>query len=540
MRQSVQHKLDVTWGLLLVFVVGSGTLALVLARQQRYDALYVNVVNQQQVWLSDLSHQGTAVLTSMLQGESVHGEERQALANAIERMEQNVSALQSGDRVLLREDRWVELPRFDDAMVRQSLRATRLSWARLSDVLRHVVRLEGGREARTALETIHRNLERSSHELRSVLQALSLNLERWALNRTLRLSQVQLLLMASAIVLFLLGLGVLRRYLIRPLQQMAQGIDAMRGTGQLVKLRAPRDDEFRLVAGEFNRLAETVEEQKHRLREQVETLQQMNHELEQLSRVKNRFLSTVSHQLRTPLTAIMEGTALLRDGAVGSLNTDQQDFLATMAKESHRLEDLVNSVLELASLQSGHRILTRKLDDVTVVLQETCASWRRAASSRAIHVELGELEHVFMDRAAISRVLDHLIRNALRHTSAQGCIRVNAAVRDGFVEVAVADTGPGIAPEQMSRLFEPFEHLQRTEAPGSIGTGLGLAICKEIIERHGGWIRAESVVGRGSTFLFAIPIARSRASDRDQRVTHAEAKKSTLPGVGVPVTPRPS
>jgi light-regulated signal transduction histidine kinase (bacteriophytochrome) len=106
--------------------------------------------------------------------------------------------------------------------------------------------------------------------------------------------------------------------------------------------------------------------------------------------------------------------------------------------------------------------------------------------------------------------MDHLLRNALRHAPERTEIRITSQTLDGFVEVAVADRGPGLTPDQVKQLFVPFTHLQTPEAPGSQGSGLGLSLCRQVIERHHGTIQAESSEGQGTTIRFTLPVATAR------------------------------
>jgi len=114
---------------------------------------------------------------------------------------------------------------------------------------------------------------------------------------------------------------------------------------------------------------------------------------------------------------------------------------------------------------------------------------------------------VYIDPQAIGEVLDHLLRNALRHAPEQSDVAIASRAHDGFVEVTVKDHGPGMSAEQLTRLFQPFTHLHTPDAPGSQGNGLGLAFCHQVVERHRGKIWAESSAGQGTTLTFTLPVA---------------------------------
>jgi len=309
----------------------------------------------------------------------------------------------------------------------------------------------------------------------------------------------------------LLSLLLLRRSVTVPLHRIAESITAMRRSGRLVKLPVTQANELGVVAEGFNQLAGQVEEQKQRLRSHIIELQRVNLELDRLANLKDDFLTTINHQLRTPLTAIIEGVELLQDGAMGMLATDQLQLVQAMDRNAIRLASLIEDVLDLSLLKSGRRPLQPAPGDLGALLRQAQAAWQAAAQSRKLAVNCGELPQVYMDAEAIRDVMDHLLRNALRHAPDHSDVEIAAScTNDGLVEVSVRDHGPGIAAEGLARLFQPFVHVQAPEAPGSQGSGLGLAFCRQVIERHRGTIRAESAEGAGTTFTFTLPVASTR------------------------------
>ena len=251
-----------------------------------------------------------------------------------------------------------------------------------------------------------------------------------------------------------------------------------------------------------------IREQQRRLREHVLQLKQLNGELDQLATLKDDFLAIINHQLRTPLTPIIEGLELVRDGTLGPLTPDQRSMVQVMDENAGRLAALIEEVLDLSLLKSGRRLLDRAPGDLAAMLERVCAAWRREAGSRTLRLECPALPPVYMDGQAVEEVLQHLLRNALRHAPEGSEILVEAqASEERAVEVAVRDRGPGMTTEQLGRLFQPFVHIQDAEAPGSRGSGLGLAFCRQALERHRGTIRAEVNAGGGMTFAFTLPVA---------------------------------
>ncbi len=298
-----------------------------------------------------------------------------------------------------------------------------------------------------------------------------------------------------------------RGLLIHPLRRIAGGIRTMQRTGRLHKFPVRFHNELEVVAAGFNQLAEQVGGQKRRLREQIAELERVNAELNQLAALKDEFLETINHQLRTPVTAVVESVELMRDGVLGPLTEQQQAFVRTIDENVTRLACLIEEVVDLALLKSGRRPLERQPGDLAALLRRTQASWQAMTQTCTVRMSCAELPPVYMDAQAIQEVMDHLLRNALRHAPKPSEIAIEAHARDGVAEVSVRDQGPGLSREQLTRLFEPFSHVHTPEAPGSQGSGLGLAFCRQVIERHRGAIRAESSQGHGTTFTFSLPVA---------------------------------
>lgn len=364
-------------------------------------------------------------------------------------------------------------------------------------------------------------------ELRTYLRAIAASSESVSLAAIVRASVLQLLLIVCGTVFFLVGVLVVRRMVTTPLHRMADGIASMRTTGRLVKLPVMHANELGVVAAGFNELAAQVEEQKNRLREHIVQLQRVNAELDRLSHLKDDFLSTVNHQVRTPLTSILEGMSLLLDQATGRISEDQKMLLETMQRNAQQLAKLLNDILDLSTVQSGRRELHRNPEDVGILLREANTLWTAMATSRTMRLSCAELPPVYMDKRAIGDVLDQLLQNAIRHSPERGVVEVNACQRNGLVEVSVRDHGPGIPEEALTQLFQPFTHIQTPDAPGSEGSGLGLAICRELIERHRGSIRATSSPEEGTMVTFTLPIASAQfLFDEACRSAQEEAQQS--------------
>jgi len=226
------------------------------------------------------------------------------------------------------------------------------------------------------------------------------------------------------------------------------------------------------------------------------------------AQLKTEFASVVSHELRTPMTVIKDGIQIVLDGTAGSLNEEQQDYLRTALRNVDRLARFINDVLDYQKLEAGRMQMRRDPEDLAAIVREIVEGMRSQAEKKQLTLELqldDDLPPVACDRDRIIQVLVNFLNNAVKFTE-RGGLRVATERGENWVRVAVADDGPGIAPEDLPKLFQSFSQLSTGSSRKTGGTGLGLAICKQIIEQHGGRVGVESTPGRGSTFFFVLPI----------------------------------
>jgi len=226
-------------------------------------------------------------------------------------------------------------------------------------------------------------------------------------------------------------------------------------------------------------------------------------------RAKSEFVSTVSHELRTPMTAIKGYTDLLHGGAVGPINEDQKRFLGVIRNNADRLTALINDLLDISRVDTGRVRFEPKLMQIGEVISDVVNGLAVQADAKhqtLTYEAVGGLSDVMGDRDRLNQVLTNLVGNAIHYTPEGGEIEVRAYPVERAVRVDVRDTGIGVAPEDMGRIFERFyraDHPVVMEAPG---TGLGLSIVKMFVEMHGGRVWVESEVGKGSTFTFILPV----------------------------------
>lgn len=240
-------------------------------------------------------------------------------------------------------------------------------------------------------------------------------------------------------------------------------------------------------------------------------------ELRRVERVRSDFVANISHELRTPLASVR----LLAETLEDAIDTDReraQEFLGKIETEVEYLTGLVSELLELSRLESGMIVMNREPVGAELLARETMARMLPQAQRHRVtlrtEIEQGETL-VNADSKQIARALVNLVHNAIKFTPSGGVITIGTMRQEdgAFQRFFVRDSGVGIASAELPRIFERFYKVDRARAkadfigPGGGGSGLGLAIARHIVEAHGGSISAESVVGRGSTFAFTLPVA---------------------------------
>lgn len=226
------------------------------------------------------------------------------------------------------------------------------------------------------------------------------------------------------------------------------------------------------------------------------------------ARLKNDFINAVSHDLRTPITTIWGYAELMEEEIGGPLTGPQRSYVKQIGKSTRRLEYMVNDLLDIARSEAG----TLKLDLEEVDIRATVREVIESLQPQAVEANLGldaeipdDVPPLMMDPERIERVLVNLLTNAIKFTPARGRIQVRVRMEGEWLRCEVEDSGRGIAPEEIPKLFVPFSQLDAGKQKKG-GTGLGLSISKTIVEAHGGEIGVRSVVGEGSTFWFTLPI----------------------------------
>jgi two-component system phosphate regulon sensor histidine kinase PhoR len=230
--------------------------------------------------------------------------------------------------------------------------------------------------------------------------------------------------------------------------------------------------------------------------------------LRQLENIRRDFVANVSHELRTPLTSIKGMAETLREGALEDKN-NRMDFVQSIERQSDQMIALVKDLLDLAAIESGKKAPKLELMTLTGLINDAVAEVKRLADKRKIslRVDIGkDIPAVMADRDQIRQVLINLLDNAIKFNKDGGSIIVSVRSESAYQWVSVEDTGVGIPSQDLARVSERFYRVDKARSRDMGGTGLGLSIVKHIVEAHGGTIRVQSDLGKGSTFSFSLPL----------------------------------
>jgi signal transduction histidine kinase len=305
-----------------------------------------------------------------------------------------------------------------------------------------------------------------------------------------------LLIGAGAGSLFLalaLGLLLSDSFLV-PLRKTQRRLATIAAGDFSGQLEVPNRDEIGALAADVNRMSDE--------------LRRLYQELESASRHKSDFLATMSHELRTPLNAIIGFSEVLHEQMFGELNERQLADVKDVLEAGEHLLSLINDVLDLAKIEAAGMELELSEVAIPEVLRSAVSMHSERASRGGVELSLTtEPEEITIsaDGRRVRQIVFNLVSNAVKFTPAEGRVDVSARLDDGQVEIAVADTGPGIAPDELETIFEEFK--QATGGKRAEGTGLGLPLSRKLVELHGGRLWVESAAGNGSTFRFTLPVS---------------------------------
>ena len=261
----------------------------------------------------------------------------------------------------------------------------------------------------------------------------------------------------------------------------------------------------------YDEIRRSHQELEERVKERTRELAQANEELRKLNKMKSDFVSAVSHELRTPLTSIKGYASTLVMGKLGAVTKEQQERLAKIDQHTDYLTSLINDLLDIARIEAGRVGMEFKEVDLGSVLQGVTDLMTPQFKDKGIAFKVRlppNLPKIPADGRYLERVFLNLLSNALKFTPAPGAITVTVALQDNRLAVSVRDTGLGIAPADLPKIFDEFYRADNPINRERKGTGLGLSLVKKIVEAHGGAIGVESAPGAGATFTFTLPLTR--------------------------------
>lgn len=299
------------------------------------------------------------------------------------------------------------------------------------------------------------------------------------------------LIRAAAVALLLSPLlaWLIARWVAAPLQRMAATAEAVAEGNYQHQLPTEGPAEVQALGTAFNDMIRRVRASRQSQRD---------------------FVANVSHELKTPLTSIQGFAQAIADQTAGTREA-QVRAAGIILDEAHRLQGLVDDLLDLAKFDAGQIALDLKPMDVGVVLGAVSDRLGLRAEEKLIKLvtRLDPMPAIVADGDRLAQVFTNLLDNAIRHTPTGGSVALTAQENSGWVTIHVEDTGPGIPPDELSRIFERFYQLDQARRGGmGRGAGLGLAISREIVAAHGGTLTAKSIVGRGSRFTVRLPVTR--------------------------------
>ncbi len=243
------------------------------------------------------------------------------------------------------------------------------------------------------------------------------------------------------------------------------------------------------------------EDEKARIKKKLKALEAVSH-------LKSEFVSAVSHELRTPLAIIKEVVNLMSDSLAGPVNQKQKNLLTKAGDNINRLQHIIDELLDISRIETGKLRLHYSLINLKDLMMDSSDYFKKCAREKGIRLSYTlpkEEVHIFVDMSRVVQIIHNLIDNALKYTEKGGHVNVGLEILQDKVRVVVADTGVGMAKEDLPKLFTKFVQVSKVAGAEKKGVGLGLSIAKELVEKHGGEIWAESRLGRGSKFFFTLP-----------------------------------
>ncbi|HLA77278.1 MAG TPA: ATP-binding protein [Vicinamibacteria bacterium] len=338
------------------------------------------------------------------------------------------------------------------------------------------------------------------------------------------------LTLLSMLFSFLVAATLARR-ITRPLEELTAGAQDVALGHFDRRLRIQGSLELLILADAFNEMAGRLKENIAKLEDSNRRLATLNEELKELDRMKSDLLANVSHELRTPLTAIKGYTDYILEHRLGPITEKQEKGLLVVQRNLERLSRSIGALLDFSRMDLGHISLTLQPCQLGSLLEQVATTVRSELDRKRLRFKIdleADLPPLIADRERLSAVIENLVINAIKFTPDRGSITVSARRVTGSerpqAEITVEDTGIGIPPDQVGRIFQRFHQVDSSSTRRFGGVGLGLAIVKSILDAHGAAVTVESQEGLGTSFRFRLPLLlRGEAAAAPSRQTVAVA-----------------
>ncbi len=274
---------------------------------------------------------------------------------------------------------------------------------------------------------------------------------------------------------------------------------------------------------DMRRLRQRNAQLQKRVRKRSAELARANGDLREASRHKSEFLANMSHELRTPLNSIIGFTEFIIDGKSGPLNEKQKSQLEMVHSSGTHLLNLINDLLDLSKIEAGKAEVSKDWFSLASVVEQVLRTVMPMAARKNLSLErkLDIPERIYSDRRMVFQILLNLVNNALKFTE-HGGVTIRGSVAGGELRMTVADTGIGMKPESVMKLFEAFRQVDSSANRRHEGTGLGLYLCKRLLTLLGGDISVESELGKGSRFTFTLPIGQPAGAATESGIAEKE------------------
>lgn len=302
--------------------------------------------------------------------------------------------------------------------------------------------------------------------------------------------------------------------ILRPIRDLSSGAERIASGDFEYRINARTGDEIQVLSQQFNNMAEALKRSYHQLELRVEErtrdLAGAKEKAIRAEKAKSAFIASMSHELRTPLNSIIGFTGMVLKGAAGPVNDEQRKQLTTAYRSAQHLLSLINDVLDLSKMEAGKLTITKTEFDLATLVERVAQTVAPMAVDKRIKLTTSVppgIPPVFSDERRVEQILLNLVNNAIKFTDS-GSVRIEAAWNDkaNETDISVTDTGIGIRPEDMGKLFQDYRQLEGEKQARREGTGLGLVICDRMAGLLGGRMYARSVHGKGSTFGLVIPL----------------------------------